>query len=551
MDWVEVVVKIVIPIGFAILVSFLTFIIKLLWYKQRLQADLEQRTKDAHLAEDRLHQQRQRSHDEIERLKESNDRDLERARNESNAGLRNQLAAAQERARLAELRRVEDRKEAIRRVAGAFKQKNDALSQLRRQMDHHAASHQSLSSSIDVFRDERDRLAALAEHRLNELHQKETEIVALSIKAAEAEGRIAELERNGSEFADERAAREEAITELRSELASLQTKLRDLLRDEGRLWDRPATSSIPAFRPLAERKVPILSVLNLKGGVGKTTVAANLAGAFGDMGQRVLLIDLDYQRSLSQLLLDDEKRKTRHLEDKCLQHFLSGSDHSGRGFIDFPTEIGDELENGWIVPNSDRLGSGERDDSLEESEMRLMIKWMLRPDRKDIRYLLREALHSPETADKFDVVILDCPPRLTTACVNGLAASDFVIAPIGLDALSALSLGNLMKSLFRSNKNVFSHLRMLGVVANQATLFKNAPVKEQLNVLEDLKRQHVESGLRFFETILFRNNEFGVRANKRSLAMHDKEVGRWFVNLAREVKEAMESHEHTHAAAVS
>ncbi|MBX9679505.1 MAG: AAA family ATPase [Gemmataceae bacterium] len=551
MDWVEIVVKIVIPIGFAVLVSFLTFIIKLIWDKNRLQADLDQKTKDAHVAEERLHQQRQRAHEELERHKEADARERERIRNDASDGLKERLTAMQERARLAEKRLVDNRNDAVRRVAGAFRQKNEALAQLHQQLARHTASHGSLSTSLDLFRDERDRINALAENRLAELREKDVALQSLRLHIADTESRVQELERTCAELGDERAAREEAITELRSEFASLQSKLQDLLRDEGRLWDRPATGRIPAFRPLAERKVPILSVLNLKGGVGKTTIAANLAGSFADMGRRVLLVDLDYQRSLSQLLLDDDQRKMRHLEEKSLQHFLGGSDHSGGRFVDFPGEIGNALENGWLVPNSDRLGSGDRDDSLEESEMRLMIEWMLRPDRKDIRYLLREALHSPEIADKFDVVILDCPPRLTTACVNGLAASDFVVAPIGLDALSANSLGNLLKSLTVSNKHVFEHLRVLGVIANQATPRNGAPIREQRDVFEDLKRKYLGIGLRFFDTVLFRSNVFGACANDRSLAMRETEVGRWFAELAREVTEAMESHERTHAVAVS
>ena len=57
------------------------------------------------------------------------------------------------------------------------------------------------------------------------------------------------------------------------------------------------------FRPLSQRRTPILSFVNLKGGVGKTTISANLAVALGEEGWRVLVVDLDYQSSLSQILL--------------------------------------------------------------------------------------------------------------------------------------------------------------------------------------------------------------------------------------------------------
>ena len=79
---------------------------------------------------------------------------------------------------------------------------------------------------------------------------------------------------------------------------------------EGYLLKAKAMQARPRFKPLSERKRPIVSVLNLKGGVGKTTLTAHLGAALARKGYRVLLIDLDLQGSLTGLMLPPEVIKT-------------------------------------------------------------------------------------------------------------------------------------------------------------------------------------------------------------------------------------------------
>src|SRR5205085_9031294 len=57
----------------------------------------------------------------------------------------------------------------------------------------------------------------------------------------------------------------------------------------------------------------------------------------------------------------------------------------------------------------------------------LMARWLIRPQDGDVRLTLRAALHGPGAAGEFDRVLIDCPPRLTTACVNALACCDYIL----------------------------------------------------------------------------------------------------------------------------
>src|SRR5262249_17390943 len=103
-------------------------------------------------------------------------------------------------------------------------------------------------------------------------------------------------------------AKNEAAAEQLNDAANSRTahaaRGRRALALEGAIWTQRTMAGTPRFVPLDERRTPIVSVLNLKGGVGKTTVTAYLARALAASGYRILLVDLDLQGSLSSLFID-------------------------------------------------------------------------------------------------------------------------------------------------------------------------------------------------------------------------------------------------------
>src|SRR5262249_38680652 len=188
------------------------------------------------------------------------------------------------------------------------------------------------------------------------------------------------------------------------------------------VWERKVLQSAPRFRPLSERHAAIISVLNLKGGVGKTTVTSHLGAALAAKGYRALLMDLDLQGSLSSLFMNEHALVQRSKERKLLQHFLL--DMAERRNADLrgccvpvPTVNGGLT----VVPNAD---------SMAYAELNLTMQWLLRLGKRDTRFLLRKALHQRRVTRRYDVVLLDCPPLFNTCCVNALAASDYVVVPV-------------------------------------------------------------------------------------------------------------------------
>ena len=143
----------------------------------------------------------------------------------------------------------------------------------------------------------------------------------------------------------------------------------------------------------------VLTLANFKGGVGKTTIAANLAIALARSGYRVLIIDFDYQGSLDSRFGVDVKTNTNtgganalHLKDGCL--FDPSTMYRLTGIYQDIT----------LVPSYFALATLEN---------RMVLQWLLQSEKDDLRYRLAGKLLDDRVQEEFDIVIIDTPPRLT------------------------------------------------------------------------------------------------------------------------------------------
>ncbi|MFA5854516.1 MAG: ParA family protein [Patescibacteria group bacterium] len=179
----------------------------------------------------------------------------------------------------------------------------------------------------------------------------------------------------------------------------------------------------------------ILSVVNQKGGVGKTTTAVNLGAYLARQGKFVLLVDLDPQCNATSNLGHDH----RTLEKGVYEAITGGADFRD---IILPTPI----EGYRVAPATPNLaGAGVELVTAERREFKLSDALM------SVRH-------------DYDFIIIDSPPSLGLLTINGLIAADQVLIPVQAEYFALEGLGALMQTIDLVKQHVKPELEVLGAV---------------------------------------------------------------------------------------
>lgn len=167
----------------------------------------------------------------------------------------------------------------------------------------------------------------------------------------------------------------------------------------------------------------IWAVANQKGGVGKTTTSVSLAGLLAQLGQRVLLIDIDPHGSMTTYFGMEP--------DAPGASVYSLFKAAAEGSVLNPLRVihPTAFENISLMPAATALATLDRQLGKQEG-MGLVIKRAL-----------------DTLSDQFDVVIIDCPPILGVTMVNALAAAEFLLIPVQTEFLALKGLERMLKTL--------------------------------------------------------------------------------------------------------
>lgn len=205
----------------------------------------------------------------------------------------------------------------------------------------------------------------------------------------------------------------------------------------------------------------VISLLNHKGGVGKTTSTISIGAALVQLGKRVLLLDLDPQANLT-LSLGIPRQK--HTIYEALR---------GEGEL-APVKVKENLD---VVPSTLDLSGAEMELINEAGR----------------EFILRELFEPLQT--EYDYILIDCPPSLGLLTLNALTSSDHVIIPLQTEFLALQGLTKIKqvvdKVRFRLNKK----LTIAGVVA---TMYDNRKVLNR-DVVDTIRKYF---GDKVFETLV-------------------------------------------------
>jgi cellulose biosynthesis protein BcsQ len=368
-------------------------------------------------------------------------------------------------------------------------------------------------------------------------NQARTARQAIEKQMSEREGRIASLLSREKEFTDQIHQATEDYRQLKDLYNRADWRILHVAESKGRIWEGEAFGHIPAFRPLQPGAACIISVMNLKGGVGKSTISANLGATLWKQGKRVLLIDLDFQGSLTSLCLPPKQVAYLRQDERMVQK-LFAEDRPNLGRLRTCMEPIDRPTHRFKILAAD--------DALADYEERLMARWLIGKTDSDVRFHLRELLHDPTFQRDFDYILLDCPPRRTTASINALACSDFVLIPTLLDDTSMEAAPRLLASLkhLKGNSRVCPNLNVLGILANMAQDKGGlaGAERERWNRLGVQCRDRWGQAVHLFETPIPQRKGFGQAAERNQFAvfLSGSDIGETFTRLAMEVEMAIQ-----------
>ena len=216
----------------------------------------------------------------------------------------------------------------------------------------------------------------------------------------------------------------------------------------------------------------VISLVNQKGGVGKTTSSINLAASLGVLKKKVLLIDLDPQGNTTTGVGINKADINKSIYDLIIDEATLDE-----------VIVKTKFKNLYVIPATINLAG---------ADIELIDKSKMDPTFVKGAQLKK---HIDEIRDVFDFIIIDCPPSLGILTTNALTASDSVIIPVQCEFFALEGIMQLLNTIMLAQKNLNPNLTIEGVLLTMLDSRTNLG----LEVVEDIKSYFKE---RVYDTII-------------------------------------------------
>lgn len=258
----------------------------------------------------------------------------------------------------------------------------------------------------------------------------------------------------------------------------------------------------------------VISIINMKGGVGKTTLSLGISEQLANMGKKVLLIDVDPQFNSTQAMLDlykEEHFYTSHVfnEEKTIYKLFKPQ-----------TSVIEEYKEpklqDLVVPLKTNL-------DLLCGDLNLVLVNKIN-DHSIVRRL-KNFISCNNIKNIYDFVIIDCPPTLTIYTDSALMASDFYLIPNKIDRYSIVGIGSLQKAIQNLIREEGIKLKCLGLVytmvqptlAKQRKLRTDFESKKEVNSIDIFSAEmsvvnHVSNGASGSVPTLYKSSKQDIEA---------------------------------------